>query len=155
MLDKNGVEIKTGMVVKIDGAYFKNDNGVYLVTNSPKDPQWVGHYYSLRRINKRTGALSVAKNNIGSWPIGCFSNSYDTRQKCNAWNSENATIEVIGGIPLREAVDYFEVAASRCASNAADIVGKYGCMTPEASDFDRMCVFFTGVSNSLKAGGVH
>ena len=29
MLDKNGIEIKTGDVVEITGAYFKNDNGLY------------------------------------------------------------------------------------------------------------------------------
>ena len=30
MLDKNGVEICTGQVVKVTGAFFKNDNGLYL-----------------------------------------------------------------------------------------------------------------------------
>ena len=27
MLDKNGVQLRTGCVVEITGAYFKNDNG--------------------------------------------------------------------------------------------------------------------------------
>ena len=31
MLDKNGMEIKTGMVVEIKDAFFKNDNGLYFV----------------------------------------------------------------------------------------------------------------------------
>lgn len=38
MLDKNGVEICTGQVVKVTGAFFKNDNGLYFVDNSPGDP---------------------------------------------------------------------------------------------------------------------
>lgn len=42
MLDKNGVEIKTGDIVEISGAYFKNDNGLYFVTHSPGDPTWSG-----------------------------------------------------------------------------------------------------------------
>ena len=38
MLDKNGIEIKTGDVVEITGAYFKNDNGLYFVERSAGDP---------------------------------------------------------------------------------------------------------------------
>ena len=30
MVDKNGVEMKTGDVVLISGAFFKNDNGLWL-----------------------------------------------------------------------------------------------------------------------------
>ena len=52
MLDKNGVEIKTGDIVEISGAYFKNDNGLYFVTHSPGDPTWSGRDYSLKRISK-------------------------------------------------------------------------------------------------------
>ena len=40
MFDKNGHEIKTGDIVEITGAYFKNDNGLYFVDNSPGDPNW-------------------------------------------------------------------------------------------------------------------
>ena len=35
MFDKSGVEIRTGQVVKVTGAFFKNDNGRYFVDNSP------------------------------------------------------------------------------------------------------------------------
>lgn len=35
MLDKNGMEIKTGMVVEIKDAFFKNDNGLYFVETPP------------------------------------------------------------------------------------------------------------------------
>ena len=31
MFDKNGVEIRTGHIVKVTGAFFKNDNGLYYV----------------------------------------------------------------------------------------------------------------------------
>ena len=37
MLDKNGVEILTGMVVEITGAYFKNDNGFWFVDNRSEE----------------------------------------------------------------------------------------------------------------------
>ena len=53
MLDKNGIEIKTGDVVEITGAYFKNDNGFYYVEHSAGDPGWSGRDHSLRKISKR------------------------------------------------------------------------------------------------------
>lgn len=59
MLDKNGVEIKTGDVVEIRGAYFKNDNGFWWAENSAGDPNWTGKDYSLRKISK-TGKISKA-----------------------------------------------------------------------------------------------
>ena len=49
MLDKNGVEILTGMVVEITGAYFKNDNGFWFVDNSPGDPSWFGSDQCLQK----------------------------------------------------------------------------------------------------------
>ena len=63
MKDKNGIEIKTGMIVKISGAYFKNDNGLYYVDNSPGDPSWSGRDYSLHKISK-AGKISTAKRQI-------------------------------------------------------------------------------------------
>ena len=49
MLDKNGVEIRTGCIVEITGAYFKNDNGLYFVQRSPGDPSWSGSDYCLKK----------------------------------------------------------------------------------------------------------
>ena len=50
MLDKKGVEIRTGQVVKVTGAFFKNDNGLYFVDHSPGDPSWSGSDYSLKKV---------------------------------------------------------------------------------------------------------
>lgn len=69
MLDKNGMEIKTGMVVEIKDAFFKNDNGLYFVEHSAGDPDWCGSDHSLRKISKR-GKISQAKHNLCFWPIG-------------------------------------------------------------------------------------
>ena len=57
MLDMNNVEIKTGDVVEISGAYFKNHNGLYFVEHSAGDPGWSGSDHSLRKISK-TGKLT-------------------------------------------------------------------------------------------------
>lgn len=36
MTDKNNRTMKTGDVVEITGAYFKNDNGLYFVEHTPR-----------------------------------------------------------------------------------------------------------------------
>ena len=71
MLDKNGVEIRTGCIVEITGAYFKNDNGLWFVEHSPGDPSWCGSDYCLKKIGK-TGKISKAKYSTCFWPIMVF-----------------------------------------------------------------------------------
>lgn len=93
MTDKNNRTMKTGDVVEITGAYFKNDNGLYFVEHTPGDPNWSGRDHSLRRI-KRNGELSTAKDNICFWPILAFVNSRDKRAAANQWNQEHAEIEI-------------------------------------------------------------
>ena len=93
MNDKNNRTMKTGDVVEITGAYFKNDNGLYFVEHTPGDPNWSGHDHCLRRI-KRNGELSTAKDNICFWPIHAFVNSRDKRAAANQWNQEHAEIEI-------------------------------------------------------------
>lgn len=55
MVDKNGVEMKTGDIVRVSGAYFKNDNGLWFIERSPGDPSWCGGSYSLMKL-KRNGS---------------------------------------------------------------------------------------------------
>ena len=93
MTDKNNRTMKTGDVVEITGAYFKNDNGLYFVEHTPGDPNWSGRDHCLRRI-KRNGELSTAKDNICFWPISAFVNSRDKRAAANEWNREHAEIEI-------------------------------------------------------------
>ena len=93
MNDKNNRPMKTGDVVEITGAYFKNDNGLYFVEHTPGDPNWSGRDHCLRRI-KRNGELSTAKDNLCFWPIHAFVNSRDKRAAANQWNQEHAEIEI-------------------------------------------------------------
>ena len=93
MLDKNGVEIRTGDVVEISGAFFKNDNGLWLVTHSPGDEGWSGSDHGLTKIS-RSGKLSTAKYRTGSWPLMVFTNDRFKRAEATAWNKEHATVEV-------------------------------------------------------------
>lgn len=110
MTDKNGIEIKTGMIVEITGAYFKNDNGFYFVDNSPGDPTWSGRDYSLHKISKR-GKISTAKHHVCFWPISVFVSDRVKSAEARCWNKEHATIEVVSIDNMSEVVAYFQAKA--------------------------------------------
>ncbi len=101
MKDSKGVEIHDGDVVRISGAYFKCDNGTYLVASTPADPMWNGKELSLRRI-RRDGQFASSKSgpSINFWPLTSFVNSRDQRSASDAWNAKYARVEVIG--PLKD-----------------------------------------------------
>lgn len=107
MLDRNGKEIRTGMIVRITGAYFKNDNGTYFVAHSPGDPTWCGSDYSLTKIC-RNGRISTAKYNLCFWPISTYVNSRSKRELANEHNKKYAEIEIIDTIPHKEVAEYFQ-----------------------------------------------
>lgn len=107
MLDKNGVEIKTGQVVEITGAYFKRDNGLYFVIHSPGDPGWYSPDYSLMRILK-SGKISMAKNNLGVWPIRFFAGIWD-KAGASIWNAGQIEVKSIKN--MTEIAAYFQAMA--------------------------------------------
>lgn len=107
MLDKNGREIKTGDVVRISNAFFKNDNGLYFVENSDGDPSWSGSDHCLKKISKK-GKISTAKHNICFWPIMITVSDRDKRAEAHAWNKEHAEIEIVDGIDCAEISTYFK-----------------------------------------------
>jgi len=99
MTDKNGKEIKTGDIVRIEGGYFKADNGTFLVEKSPGDPNWLGSDYCLKKCNKK-GEESKAKYSTAFWPLMVTTNSYQKRHEAKHHNAEHATIEVIGSVKV-------------------------------------------------------
>ena len=112
MVDKNGVEIRTGDVVRVSGAFFQSDNGTYYVEHSPGDPTWLGSDYSLRRIC-RNGRLSAGKGKIAFWPLGAFTNDRFKNAQARAWNAKNAEIEVIPFEKTDEIRKHFEEEAKK------------------------------------------
>ena len=111
MLDKTGTEIRTGDVVRISGAYFKNDNGLYYVEHSPGDPSWSGRDHSLRKISK-AGKISVAKHNICFWPIFVCVSDQAKSAEARAWNKAHAEIEVVAIQNMAEVAAHFEAEAA-------------------------------------------
>lgn len=99
MTDKNGKQIKTGDIVKIEGGYFKADNGTFLVEKSPGDPNWLGSDYCLKKCNKK-GIESESKYSTAFWPIFVTVSSREKTIAARQHNKEHATIEVIGSVKV-------------------------------------------------------
>ncbi|MFA7463310.1 MAG: hypothetical protein WCY59_09230 [Anaerovoracaceae bacterium] len=93
-MDKNGKTIKKGDIVRIEGGYFKADNGLFRVEHAPGDPGWCGRDWCLHRIN-RDGSASKGKYKTAFWPLMVTVSGYRKRIEAQTHNAEHATIEVI------------------------------------------------------------
>ena len=125
MLDKNGIEIRTGDIVEVSGAYFKNDNGLYFVDNSPGDPTWSGSDYSLHKIGK-TGKISTAKYSVAFWPLSCVCSDRAKNAAAREWNSEHAQIEVKLLANMAEVRQHFTDNADRLAAKIKREIWDFG-----------------------------
>jgi hypothetical protein len=150
MIDKNGIEIKTGDVVEITGAFFKNDNGLYFVEHSAGDPDWCGSDHSLRKISKK-GKISTAKYNIGFWPIMITTNSWEKRIEARSWNSEHAEIEVKRDIDRSEIAKHFQEEAENMDSEIKRIAWNFGEDNPQVLKNKAIKEHYNSVSNRILA----
>ena len=98
-MDKNCKALKTGDIVKIEGGYFKADNGTFVVKHSPGDPSWSGSDYCLSKCNKK-GIESESKYSTAFWPLMITTNGYEKRIAAKRHNAEHATIEIIGSVKV-------------------------------------------------------
>ena len=151
MLDKNGVEILTGMVVEITGAYFKNDNGLWFVSNSPGDPSWCGSDYSLKKISK-FGKISTAKRNICFWPISIFTNDRLKAAEGNRWNKAHAQIEVKTIQNMAEVAAYFQAKADQLRPIINREVWDFGEESEVVKKDRAILAHYEAVAASLKGG---
>ena len=122
MLDKNGIEIKTGDIVRITGAYFKTDNALYFVEHSDGDPDWCGKDHCLLKI-KRNGELSKAKNSTCFWPIMVTVNGYEKYTTAKLWNKEHAQIEIVEGIDKATSPNISATSRSSATSGLSGTLG--------------------------------
>ena len=131
MTDKNNIEIQTGDICEISGAYFKNDNGFWLVTAREGDPTTIGSGLTLKKIGK-TGNLLESGSTVAFWPLASYCSDYRKNAAAKAHNRENAQIERVNTVPTWYAAQYFRKEAEEAAervermqhsiwSNAADI----------------------------------
>jgi hypothetical protein len=85
--------------VRVEGGYFKTDNGLFRIAHSPNDGAWLGNDHSLRKVNK-DWCDSKAVHVVGFYPIMVTVGSREKRILAHEHNKKNATIEVIGTIPI-------------------------------------------------------
>ena len=106
MKDINGVEIKTGDVVRISDAFFKSDNGLWFVEHSPGDVSWCGSDHCLHRLNKN-GSLSVRIDHVAFWPLSSYCSDREKNARARDWNKSNAKIEVVHDVDRHFIRDHF------------------------------------------------
>lgn len=150
MTDKNNRTMKTGDVVEITGAYFKNDNGLYFVEHTPGDPNWSGRDHCLRRI-KRNGELSTAKGNLCFWPIHAFVNSRDKRAAANQWNREHAEIEIKTFPNTAHIAAFFTAEADSLDVTIKRYTWDFGEDCQTVKDTKETQAFYRSVADGLRA----
>jgi len=86
--------MKTGDIVKIQGGYFKSDNGIFKIIHSPGDKNWSGKDWCLYRCNKDL-SISKSKYKTAFWPLMITISSNQKYLLARKHNLEHATIEII------------------------------------------------------------
>lgn len=152
MKDRNGVEIRSGDIVQITGAFFKNDNGYYFVANSPGDPTWCGSDYSLHRISK-SGKISTAKYRLCFWPIKVFTNSISKRKEAKAWNDVHAQVEVVEISNTTEVVDFFKKKAKELEAQIKRAIWDVGEEHPTVTSYKAMQDHYNAVAQYVAIKG--
>ena len=150
MNDKNNRPMKTGDVVEITGAYFKNDNGLYFVEHTPGDPNWSGRDHCLRRI-KRNGELSTAKDNICFWPISVYVNSRDKLAAANQWNQAHAEIEIKRFPNTAHIAKFFAAEADSLNATIKRYTWDFGEDNQTVKDAKETQAFYRSVADGLRA----
>ena len=148
MLDMNGIEIRTGQIVEISGAFFQNDNGYYFVECAPGDPDWCGKYYSLKKVTKK-GKISTAKRNLCSWPIGIYVSDPWKRMSAKEWNEKNAKIEVKNGISRSEVKAHFAEEAEALEEQIRRMSWTWGSEHPEVMRIKEIQKHYKTVADSI------
>ena len=108
MLDKNGKEIKAGDIVKVSGAYFKKDNGLYFVEQDGTNEAYMSHdEITIYKIN-RNGKISTGKYNLNFFPLNHYCS--DRRKNAEAYehDKKHCTIEIVDGVDRTEVLERFE-----------------------------------------------
>lgn len=148
MLDKNGNEMKTGMIVEITGAYFKNDNGLWFIEHSPGDPCWNGRDHSLKKIGK-TGKISTTKYNVTFWPLSSYVSDRNKTAAANAHNREHAQIEIVTIENMQEVKAYFQREADETAAILEDYQRRWPGDTETIERYQAKKAHCQSIANSI------
>lgn len=150
MKDKNNVQIKAGDIVRIEGAFFKNDNGLHYVEQDGTNKAYCGRdSLTLYKICKN-GKLSTAKYNTCFFPIHSTVSDYVKTAQANAWNKEHATIEVVYYVDNSNVIKKFEEEA-RQAKEASDYYKTHGYCESYTKCYDYSFEYYHAAAERMKA----
>lgn len=149
MTDKNNIEMRTGDIVKIENAYFKNDNGYYFIDATPGDPSWSGHDYSLKKIGKR-GKISTASHNIAFWPLWACCSDRSKNAAAKQHNDQFATIEVVYDIDNAEVIKHFEEKAAQETEAGNTYKWRFGEDSEVTTTAFNLAAFFQSIADRMK-----
>jgi hypothetical protein len=151
MSEFTGREFKTGDVVRISNAYFKNDNGLYFVIHSPGDPSWCGRDFCLRRVSK-TGKPHK-DSAIAFWPLTTFVSNYEKCALAREWNRENAVIEAAEVKSMDEIRAVFAEEAEKTNESIENAIWRWGWDEngPDIAKYKAIRDFYKGLADNLSA----
>lgn len=104
MLDKNGTEIRTGDFVRISGAYFKKNNGTYLVTSASDVPNTTAKTVWLNKV-KKSGELCL--DSCNSLPMCYYCSDRAKNRAAKEHDKEHLRYEVVDDVPTWYAAEHF------------------------------------------------
>lgn len=119
MNDQNSTPIITGDICEITGAYFKTDNGLWLVTSCEGDPTTIGSGLTLHKLGK-SGKLLESGSTTTFWPLKSFCSDRRKNAAAREHNREHAQIRRVDGVPTYYAAQYFREHAEAAAERAKD-----------------------------------
>lgn len=125
LVDKNGITMKTGDIVKVSGSYFKSDNGLYFVEHSPEDPNWCGSDHCLKKICNN-GKVSTATRSVCFWPVTVFVNDHSKCCEAKRWNAEHCEIEIQNHVNHSFVAEYFSEQADQMQKRLQRDAWDYG-----------------------------
>lgn len=149
MVDKNGVEMKTGTSSGCPGLTSRTTTACGSSKGRPATLSWCGNSYSLMKL-KRNGQPSTAKYNLCSWPIAIFTNSWATRNEAHRWNEEHAEIEVVTGMDTSALAEHFMGLAKELDPYIEREVWDWGENHPDVLRHKEARKFWASVAERLK-----
>lgn len=150
MKDQNNVEIRTGDVVRIDGAYFKHNNGLFVVTNCPGDPSWSGRDVCYKRICKN-GEMSISRDSTGFWPMSYFCSDAKKNRAAREHDKEHATITIVELADKTHIISYFNEKAEDAEKRATYSAQRFGEDAKDATMLREVAAHYRDVVKRLDA----
>ena len=149
MYDSNNREIRTGDFVTVSGAYFKNNNGLWLVTSAGDEPN-NGSVW-MHKV-KKTGELCISRaGTTASLPMGYYCSDWKKNRAAKEHDRENLRYEVTEGVNPWYAAEYFKKESAEYAERAENQRQHWGKDSEDAAKTQSYADYYAAVAERLSA----